>query len=376
MTLQLFLARKKRFFLFDNRISLRMSERTSRLFILSKWMKQLVTGTILVLFVSSCSDKYLAYKALYGFKSENKTPDYSNLNYWAAHPLKWDPSDSIPKPLRKNKRDSLVDVFFLHPTIYTMELKDSNLNADIDDAYLNAKTDYSSILYQASVFNQHARIYAPRFREAHISAYFTKDTLGSTNAFAMAYADIKSAFDYYLKNYNSGRPIIIASHSQGTTHALQLLKDYFENKPLQKQLVAAYLVGMRIPKDFFSSLKMCEDSLQTGCVCGWRTFRKGYKPDYIKAENGNSLVTNPITWKTDSEYASRKMNKGSVLFKFNKVYKKTTDAKIQDGVVWVNRPKFPWSFLYATKNYHVGDINLYYMEIRTNVETRIMSLNK
>ena len=121
---------------------------------------------------------------------------------------------------------------------------------------------------------------------------------------------------------------------------------------------------------------MCEDSLQTGCVCGWRTFRKGYKPDYIKAENGNSLVTNPITWKTDSEYASRKMNKGSVLFKFNKVYKKTTDAKIQDGVVWVNRPKFPWSFLYATKNYHVGDINLYYMEIRTNVETRIMSLNK
>ncbi|HET6722799.1 MAG TPA: DUF3089 domain-containing protein [Chitinophagaceae bacterium] len=339
-------------------------------------MKQLVTGTILVLFVSSCSDKYLAYKALYAFKSENKTPDYSNLNYWAAHPLKWDPSDSIPKPLRKNKRDSLVDVFFLHPTIYTMELKDSNLNADIDDAYLNAKTDYSSILYQASVFNQHARIYAPRFREAHISAYFTKDTLGSTNAFAMAYADIKSAFDYYLKNYNSGRPIIIASHSQGTTHALQLLKDYFENKPLQKQLVAAYLVGMRIPKDFFSSLKMCEDSLQTGCVCGWRTFRKGYKPDYIKAENGNSLVTNPITWKTDSEYASRKMNKGSVLFKFNKVYKKTTDAKIQDGVVWVNRPKFPWSFLYATKNYHVGDINLYYMEIRTNVETRIMSLNK
>lgn len=376
MTLQLFLVRKKRFFLFDNRIPLRMSEKTSRFVILSKWMKQLVTGTIFLLFVSSCSDKYLAYKALYDFKSENKTPDYSNLNYWAAHPLKWDPSDSIPKPLRKNKRDSLVDVFFLHPTIYTMQLKDSNLNAEIDDAYLNAKTDYSSILYQASVFNQHARIYAPRFREAHISAYFTKDTLGSTNAFAMAYADIKSAFDYYLKNYNSGRPIIIASHSQGTTHALQLLKDYFENKPLQKQLVAAYLVGMRIPKDFFSSLKMCEDSLQTGCVCGWRTFRKGYKPDYIKAENGNSLVTNPITWKTDSEYASRKMNKGSVLFKFNKVYKKTTDAKIQDGVVWVNRPKFPWSFLYATKNYHVGDINLYYMEIRTNVETRIMSLNK
>ena len=337
----------------------------------SNCIRYFLIGFPFLILFSSCSDKYLAYKSLYQFNSKDKKPDYSNLNFWAAHPLKWDPSDSIPKPLRKEKRDTLADVFFLHPTIYTRQLKDSSLNADINDAYLNAKTDYSSILYQASVFNQHARIYAPRFREAHISAYFTNDTLASLHAFATAYADIKSAFDYYLKNYNNGRPIIIASHSQGTTHALHLLKDYFENKPLQRQLVAAYLVGMGIPKDFFSSLKMCEDPTQTGCVCGWRTFRKGFKPDYVEAEKGNSFVTNPITWKTDSEYAPREMNAGSVLFKFNKVYRKTTDAQIQENVLWVRKPKFPWSFLYSAKNYHVGDINLYYMNIRENIGRRI-----
>ena len=330
----------------------------------------LCTILTLVIFFS-CSDKYFAYKSFYQFKGEDKKPDYSNLHYWAAHPLKWDPSDNIPKPLRKEKKDSLVDVFFLHPTIYTSQLKDSSLNADVHDAYLNAKTDYSSILYQASVFNQHARIYAPRFREAHIDAYFTNDTVASINAFALAYADIKSAFDYYLKNYNNGRPIIIASHSQGTTHAMRLLKDYFENKPLQTQLVAAYLVGMGIPKDFFSSLKMCEDRTQTGCICGWRTFRKGFKPDYVEAEKGNSFVTNPITWKTNNEYAPRKMNSGSVLFKFNKVYKKTTDAQIHENVIWARKPKFPWSFLYAAKNYHAGDINLYYMNVRQNIGMRI-----
>lgn len=326
---------------------------------------------ITIFIFSSCTDKYSAYSSLYQFKSVDKKPDYSNLHYWAAHPLKWDPSDSIPKPLRKEKRDSLVDVFFLHPTIYTTQLKDSSLSADINDAYLNAKTDYSSILYQASAFNQHARIFAPRFREAHITAYFTKDTLASINAFALAYADIKSAFEYYLKNHNHGRPIIIASHSQGTTHALHLLKDYFENKPLQNQLVAAYLIGMGIPKNYFSSLKMCEDRTQTGCLCGWRTFRKGFKPDYVQAENGNAVVTNPITWKTDSGYASRKMNAGSVLFKFNKIYKETTDAQIHENVIWVRKPKFPWSFLYAAKNYHAGDINLYYMNLRENVGQRI-----
>src|SRR6185436_2051527 len=282
---------------------------------------------------SSCSDKYHAYKSLYRFKSEDKKPDYSNLNYWAAHPLKWDPSDSVPKPLRKEKKDTLVDVFFLHPTMYTMKLKDSSLNADIDDAYLNAKTDYSTILYQASVFNQHARIYAPRFREAHYNNYFPKDTLASIAAFDLAYEDVKTAFEYYLKNYNAGRPVIIASHSQGTTHALRLLKEFFETKPLQKQLVVAYIVGMPIPPNYFSTLKMCEDSLQTGCLCGWRTFRKGFKPPYVESEKEFSLVTNPITWKTTKDYASKKMNKGSVLYKFNKIYKRTTDAQINEGVI-------------------------------------------
>lgn len=335
--------------------------------------KRMLCIAIATLCISSCSDKYHPHTSKYQFNSEDSKPDYSDLNYWAAHPLKWDPSDSIPKPLRSMKKDSLVDVFFLHPTIHTRPLKDSNLNADIDDAYLNAKTDYSSILYQASVFNQHAKIYAPRYREAHISAYFTKDTMSSINAFAVAYDDIKAAFEYYVKNYNQGRPIIIASHSQGTTHALHLLKDYFENKPLQDQLVAAYLIGMGIPKEYFSSLKMCEDPAQTNCLCGWRTFRRGFKPDYVEAEKGNSFVTNPLTWKTDSVYAPRKTNEGSVLFKFNKVYKRTTDAQNHEGILWVKKPKFPWSFLYNAKNYHVGDINLYYMSIKNNVNLRIGS---
>lgn len=328
---------------------------------------------IVLLFLASCSDKYLALSRQYQFKSEDQRPDYSNLNYWAAHPLKWDTSDSIPKPIRKMKRDSLIDVFFLHPTIYTGKLKNEMLNAGIDDPYLNAKTDYSSILYQASVFNQHAKVYAPRFREAHYSAYFPKDTAKAIAAFDLAYDDVKNAFEYYLQHFNDNRPIIIAAHSQGTTHALRLLKEYFENKPLQKKLVAAYVPGMAIPKDYFSSLKMCEYEAETGCLCGWRTFKKGFYPDYVIAEKGSSLVTNPLTWKTNGDHVPRNMNKGSVLLKFNKVYKKTTDAQVSEGVLWVNKPKFPWGFLYKTKNYHIADFNLFYMNIKENVGQRISS---
>lgn len=330
-------------------------------------------SVLLIICLTSCSDKYLAFKDRYQFKSKDGKPDFSDLHYWAAHPWKWDPSDSIPAPLKSNLRDSAVDVFFIHPTMYTMKLKPGKMNADIDNDYINAKTDYSTILYQASVFNQHARVFAPRYREAHIRAYFFKDSVKAIKAFDLAYEDVKISFEYYLQHFNNGRPIIIASHSQGSTHAIRLLKDYFDNKPLQKQLVVAYVVGMSIPKESFMALKMCSDSLQTGCICGWRTFKKNYIPSYIKKLNGNSFVTNPLSWKTDGEYASRKLNTGSVLFKFNKIYKNTTDAKINRDVLWVKKPRFPWSFLYLSRNYHAGDINLFYMNLKQNTGTRISS---
>lgn len=323
----------------------------------------------------SCTNKYKIFESHYTFKSSNGEPDYSNLNYWAAHPWKHDPSDSISKPLLPESRDSLADVFFLHPTTYTKKWKKvpQKMNADIDDPYINAKTDYSTILYQASVFNKDCRVFAPRYRQAHLSAFFTKDKEKADKAFDVAYSDLKKAFIYYLKHWNNGRPIIIAGHSQGAMLALRLLKEFFENKPLEKQLVAAYIPGWSVPKEYFSSLKICSDSLQTGCVCSWRTFKKGYIPSYLKDEDGDSFVTNPLTWKSDSEYAPRSLNKGSVLYKFNKVYKHTTDAQISNGLLWVRRPKFPWSFLYFSKNYHPGDINLFYMNIRKNIRERINS---
>ena len=328
---------------------------------------------IILLVFTSCADKYKIYQRLYTFKTPDDIPHYNSLNYWAAHPWKWDPSDSIPAPLKNEILDSLADVFFIHPTTFT-DKKDKHIaNAQIDDAYINAKTDYSSILFQASVFNVSCRVFAPRYRQAHIQNFFSKDSVKSKAAFAIAYADIKSAFEYYLLHYNHDRPIIIAGHSQGALMAEKLLHDYFENKPLEKQLVAAYIIGWPVPKTYFKNLPMCSDSSQTGCICSWRTLRKNYVPSYLKNENGNAWVTNPLSWTMNEDFVSRKMNKGSVLTKFNKVYKRTADAQIQNGLLYTRRPKFPWSFLFFTKNYHVGDINLYYINMRENVKTRIVS---
>ncbi len=309
-------------------------------------------------------------------------PDYQNLDYWAAHPWKWDPSDSIPSPLRNEPTDTLADVFFLYPTTFTSKKYANQLNAAIDDESINAKTDYSSILFQASVFNQHCRVFAPRYRQAHISNFYSKEKNKAAAAFEIAYEDVKSAFEYFMTNWNDGRPIIIAGHSQGAFLAERLLKEYFEDKEFEKQFVAAYIIGWPVPKEYFSTLKMCEDASQTGCLISWRTYRTGYIPPYLKNESkrsdslfgqGNVYVTNPLNWKTTSENVSKQYNKGSVLTKFNKIYKNTSNAQIENGLLYVNKPKFPWSFLYFTKNYHIADINLFYMNIRENVGQRIQA---
>lgn len=311
----------------------------------------------------------------YKFESSNDKPDYGKLQYWAANPYKKSLSDSVPEPLRNNFiKDSSVDVFFLHPTTFG-DKNDARWNADINSDTINAKTDYSTILFQASAFNKY-RLFAPRYRQAHLRAYYTKDTASALLAFDLAYLDLKTAFQFYLDHYNNGRPIIIASHSQGSTHAQRLLKEFFDGKALQRRLVAAYIVGMYIPQNTFTQLPPCKDSLQTGCFVGWRSFRKGYEADYVKAETTKCYVTNPLTWTSGDGYASRERNLGSVLTKFNKIHLHTADAQIHDGILWLNRPHFPGSFLLQTKNYHIGDINLFYMNIRENLNTRIEAFKK
>jgi len=329
------------------------------------------------LLLTSCSlvflscHSYRPYKSKYTFRSETGAPDYSSLDYWAAHPRKWDPADSIPASLSAIQADSAADVFFIHPTTLTHKTGRKDRNARIDDWLINAKTDYTSILYQASVFNQHCRVFAPRYRQAHIRNFFSRDSLQRAAAFRLAYEDVKRAFQYYLEHFNHGRPIIIAGHSQGSMLGITLLKEFFDLPEMQDRLVVAYLPGWPIPLTAFNGLKVCADSLQTGCVCGWQTLRKGFIPSYYRNKSTAGLATNPLSWDTLGSPVSRDRNLGSVLTKFNKIYPRTTNAQLVDGLLFVKKPRFPWSFLFFRRNYHVADINLFYLNIRQNVGQRI-----
>jgi hypothetical protein len=174
-----------------------------------------------------------------------------------------------------------------------------------------------------------------------------------------------------LEHYNNGRPIIIASHSQGSTQAIRLLKEFFDDKPLSKKLIVAYLVGMPVDPAIYATLKACEKPDATGCICSWRTFHEGYVGNFVPKEKFTAIVTNPLSWSSNLTQVDRFQNTGAVLYNFNKIIPFVVGAINHGGVLWTPKPHFFGSFLYKSEDYHFVDYNLYYTSIRKNVGERV-----
>jgi hypothetical protein len=300
-------------------------------------------------------------------------PDYAQASSWAALPNRADPADRVPSPtLADEQANAPADVFFVHPTTYTDQPTGPQpWNADITDAKLNQKTDESTILNQASLFNGAGRVYAPRYRQAHIRAYYATEQAVAKQVFELAYQDVKRAFEYYLAHYNQGRPIILAGHSQGTQHARRLLAELFDGQPLAQQLVVAYLVGMPVPAEAFRGIPLCQSATQTGCFCTWNTYATGHYPHNHASYLAKAAVTNPLTWTTDDQLADRSLNQGGVGRNFKFYANGFIDAQVNQGMLWVHKPRIAGRALVNIKNWHVADYNFFYANVRQNARARV-----
>ncbi|MBC6696951.1 DUF3089 domain-containing protein [Hymenobacter sp. BT190] len=308
---------------------------------------------------------------------EPPVPDYTLPANWAALPTTRDSADAVPlnTNLRDQQATASADVFFVHLTTLILS---KSWNADPANTSLNEFTDKLSIMRQASVFNAAGRIYAPHYRQATLYAFFDSTANGS-RALELAYQDVKASFRYYLTHYNQGRPIILAGHSQGAYHARRLLQEFFDEDPkLRRQLVAAYLIGFEVRPERYKVLQPCQDSLQTSCYMSWNTAEWGYDyPPYHGA-----VVTNPLTWKTDTVTGPAVLNRGSVPSSFNRLDTTLTAAKIHNGVLWVHPPKasgYPRFLLPGRPelrhSFHLADYGLFYLNVRRNAVARVQAFN-
>lgn len=323
------------------------------------------------------------------------TPDYAKLNAWSCLPsdlaffktkseTTFDatiPDMALPKGIKSANLTTLTsaenaDVFFLHPT---MLLEGPTWNAGVHDAEMNAEVDKWPIRHQASAFSGAGRVFAPRYRQAHVRVFSLGDSL-SWAAAEIAYQDIAAAFHHYLEHWNDGRPIVVAGHSQGAFHGRRLLQEFFDGQNLHAQLVAAYLPGMDMYAHEFDTIDLCRAKDQTGCLCTWMTYSEGFVPPWLKAKQARhdfeqGLCVHPVTWTTAKGVANElDAHLGVVRPSFRLSRPSAVKGHINDhGTLWIDSPRVLGAKLLRRDNWHSGDINLFWVNIHQNAVLRVQT---
>ncbi|ALH82858.1 DUF3089 domain-containing protein [Sphingopyxis macrogoltabida] len=358
-----------------------------------RW-KILLTVVVLLALLSQCSitksliESSRKPDAPFAQTKAPPAPDYAQMGAWFALPGANGLERSAPPGFTAiDERVAPADVFFIHPTMY---LKNDVWNApyDVEGAY-----NGPVLLAQLSAFNGCCLLYAPHYRQASLAG------LANGDAVAFAYADVARAFRYYIEHYNRGRPFIIASHSQGTGHAVRLLQEAIVGTPLQDRLVAAYTIGAYTPASFASiGLPTCNDARQTGCVMSWNASQEDrtaasmltkdvdfwWQGKRVKS-TAPAICVNPLTW-TEKGTANASANKGSLPFPeapypeqaaaLAPLEKGLTGARCNDmlldvDVAWRSPFRDTLSWLYGS--YHRNDYGLFYASIRANAIDRVAS---
>lgn len=321
-------------------------------------------------------------------------PDYSDPKNWAALPETPGMAAFVPQGVlaRDGTTPAAAAVFFVHPTGY---LNGASWNSPID---LKSKTEENTtwmMANQASAYNGCCDVYAPRYREASFSSFLDGSGENGVKALDLAYRDVARAFEYFVANHAKGRPFILASHSQGTRHALRLIQETIDGTPLRDQMVAAYIIGSDVRADAVLALKTvkaCNSADDLNCLIHWGTFGDG-APVPPRFKDVKLHCTNPLSWTVDGPRADESLHKGAVppSGKFqNSFYSrdeatgvrfdplgaplpKTAWAECKDGLLFVkDQAGGPMGgLIISPKNYHGLDYPLFHMDIRDNAILRV-----
>ena len=320
---------------------------------------------------SSASSATSASSSSSAAASADKAPDYSQKSSWYQ----------VPEVTKD------VDTFYIYSTVYNGLNEGDPDYAKLDNAEMldGVAAEYVS---KSSAFADSTNVFEPYYRQA--SARHAGETWMNTGTIESAvkstpYDDITAALDYYFKNYNGGRPFIIAGHSQGAALTKFALEGYFKEHPdYYERMVAAYPIGYAVTKDDLEAnphMKFATGETDTGAIISWNT--EGKKNGEENASTlvllPNAISINPLNWKLDNTYAPASENMGSyMLNEKTGAYEMTdvgADAQVDPvrGVVVTNAhcSPVPLPEIMGPDSRHDNDYSLYYSNIKDNVAKRI-----
>lgn len=311
-------------------------------------------------------------------------PDYSKRTSWALFPAT-QPPGAWETPWG-------VDVFFIH----SVSAYDGDAwNEAIDNPDSRKRLDNHILPNEAAPFLKAGPVYAPRYRQAALEAELQVGA-DSDGAFEIAYDDVLSAFDAYLKDDNRGRGILLVGVGQGGLYATRLLKDRFQSEDLKMRLAAAYIIDAALPAEMIGrgiSQPVCQTHDQIHCVVAWKAViaddasaRRRFltkspvwtADDKIATSRNRPLVcVNPLTWTTGSTLAPRAAHRGGAKAMGPAdldpaIIPNALTARCAGGALNIDRPSSPalqpssgWGAAYKTPEY-----NPFYADIAFNASER------
>lgn len=258
-----------------------------------------------------------------------------------------------------------VHTFFIHPT--TFRGLGVGWNAAWDDPTIATITDEWPLRHQASLFRSVGRVYAPRYRQSHLRTFFLRGA-DSQAALELALSDVRAAFMRFMQDLPPEAGIIIAGHSQGSHHGWRLLQEFFDGTELQPRLVAAYLPGFPIPADSFHSIPFADREGHVGAVHSWMTFAESFTPEFHASHMTDTKVVHPILW-TDQEglWNHWDAHDGIVTRNYRLRHRGALSGTLHQGMLWIKPLRVLGSAMFAMKNWHVADYNLFWENVRTNL---------
>lgn len=174
--------------------------------------------------------------------------------------------------------DAPIDCFYVYPTVSLDPGGNANPKVEAQEVRV--------VDQQFARFASVCRPYAPVYRQVTLTAL--RAALGGHPVNpdrALAYNDVRDAWNYYLAHDNHGRGVVLIGHSQGSLVLAELVKKEIDGKPVQKRLLSVILAGysLQVPvgKDVggdFTSIPICRSASQIGCAINFASFRADSPP--------------------------------------------------------------------------------------------------
>ena len=278
-------------------------------------------------------------------------PDYKNADMWVCH---------------LNDANGMgADVFYI-PSTWEFDWTTSDgvtcHYADVSNEQhrSNMAIEMNGV---AEYMAEGNNFYSPYYRHITLDTWATLDERLITHQYeSVSLKDVKQAFDYYIENYNNGRPFILAGFSQGAKSVVELMKCMPED--IHKNMVAAYVLGYKVtPSDvaiapWITAAKSASDIGVTICYNSVSDV-KHIKPI---VSSPTVMCINPVNWRTDSTPA---ILNDSITVTLNTEY----NVLVVDGYDGSHLPNI--LNILNVGDYHGVEPWLYDQSLRTNIKQRI-----